>query len=64
PCFYDTNSDGNVDIVDFGVFGAAFNSSTGDMNYDPALDANSDGTIDIVDFGVFGAEFNRTDCLG
>jgi hypothetical protein len=62
-CFYDTNNDGNVDIVDFGEFGSAFNSMTGDANYDPALDVNSDGAIDIVDFGTFGMEFNRTDCL-
>lgn len=62
-CVYDINNTGSVDIVDFTAFAAAFNSMTGDPNYDPALDFNDTGSIDIVDFTEFSSEFGRTDCL-
>ncbi|MEM1424552.1 MAG: hypothetical protein AAGH64_11190, partial [Planctomycetota bacterium] len=62
-CLGDFDGDGDVDLGDFGVFGAAFNSMLGDANYNPAADFDMDGDVDLGDFGVFGAEFNRTDCL-
>ncbi|MEM1424763.1 MAG: hypothetical protein AAGH64_12275 [Planctomycetota bacterium] len=62
-CVGDFDNDGDVDLGDFGVFGAAFGSVSGDMNYDPAADFDKDGDVDLGDFGVFGAEFGRTDCL-
>ncbi len=62
-CPADFDNDGDVDLGDFGVFGAAFNSMTGDMNYNPAADFDNDGDVDLGDFGVFGAQFGRTDCL-
>jgi hypothetical protein len=61
-CPADFNNDGQVDGADFGAFGAAFGSSTGDANYDPAADFDDGGTIDGADFGIFGSEFSRTDC--
>ncbi len=63
-CAADFDNDGDVDLGDFGVFGAAFNSMTGDTNYDPAADFDGDGDVDLGDFGVFGGQFGRTDCLG
>ncbi len=62
-CVADFDNDGDVDLGDFGVFGAAFNSMAGDMNYNAAADFDNDGDVDLGDFGVFGAEFGRTDCL-
>ena len=62
-CVGDINGDGVVDLGDFGAFGAAFGSSTGDVNYNASADFNSDGNVDLGDFGAFGAEFGRTDCL-
>ena len=62
-CAADFNNDGQVDGSDFGAFGAAFGSVSGDGNYNPAADFNDDGQIDGADFGAFGAEFGRTDCL-
>ncbi len=62
-CTADFDNDGDVDLGDFGVFGAAFNSMTGDMNYNAAADFDMDGDVDLGDFGVFGAQFGRTDCL-
>jgi hypothetical protein len=62
-CLFDFNGDGQVDGADFGTFGAAFGSMTGDPNYNPQADADGNGSIDGADFGAFGAEFGRTDCL-
>ncbi len=61
-CPTDFDGDGDVDLGDFGIFGAAFNSVVGDANYNPAADFDQDGDVDLGDFGVFGADFGRTDC--
>ncbi|MEM1422731.1 MAG: choice-of-anchor tandem repeat NxxGxxAF-containing protein [Planctomycetota bacterium] len=61
-CSADFGSDGDVDIADFGVFGAAFNAQLGDDGYTPAADIDADGDVDLGDFGLFGAQFGRTDC--
>ncbi|GAB4553112.1 MAG: hypothetical protein Tsb0013_15570 [Phycisphaerales bacterium] len=63
-CIADFDNDGDVDLGDFGVFGGAFGSVTGDANYNPAADFDGDGDVDLGDFGVFGGEFGRLDCLG
>ncbi len=62
-CRFDFNNDGAVDGADFGDFGAAFGSATGDADYSEQADSNSDGVVDGADFGDFGAEFGRADCL-
>ncbi|MEM1424731.1 MAG: hypothetical protein AAGH64_12110, partial [Planctomycetota bacterium] len=62
-CLGDFDGDGDVDLGDFGLFGAAFNSMAGDANYFAPADFDNDGDVDLGDFGVFGSEFNRTDCL-
>ncbi len=59
-CVGDFNEDGAVDGADFGTFGAAFGSSSGDANYDENADFNADGVIDGADFGAFGAVFGST----
>ncbi|MEM1424268.1 MAG: hypothetical protein AAGH64_09715, partial [Planctomycetota bacterium] len=41
-CAGDFDGDLDVDLGDFGVFGAAFNSTTGDANYDPRADFDND----------------------
>jgi hypothetical protein len=61
-CAGDFNGDGMVDILDFGVFGAAFETAQGDPGFDVRADFTGDGVVDIQDFGVFGAEFGRDDC--
>ena len=58
----DYDGDGDVDLGDFGVFGAAFGSQPGDANYDARADFDDDGDVDLGDFGVFGGEFGRGDC--
>ncbi|MEM1422506.1 MAG: hypothetical protein AAGH64_00735 [Planctomycetota bacterium] len=61
-CAGDFDGDGDVDLGDFGTFGAAFGSSSGDANYDVNADFDGDGDVDLGDFGVFGSEFGNTDC--
>ncbi|GAB4544100.1 MAG: hypothetical protein Tsb0013_00920 [Phycisphaerales bacterium] len=61
-CSADFDADGDVDLGDFGTFGAAFGSATGDLNYNPDADLDNDGDVDLGDFGSFGASFGRNDC--
>ena len=61
-CGGDLNDDGEVNLGDFGIFGAAFGSMPGQSNWDPRADLNGDGVVDLGDFGAFGADFGRTDC--
>ncbi|GAB4546863.1 MAG: hypothetical protein Tsb0013_06100 [Phycisphaerales bacterium] len=62
-CAGDFDNDGDVDLGDFGFFGAAFGSSVGDANYEPSADFDGDGDVDLGDFGALGMDFGRTDCL-
>ncbi|MEM1423484.1 MAG: S8 family serine peptidase [Planctomycetota bacterium] len=62
-CSGDFDNDGDVDLGDFGLFGAAFGSFAGDSAYDASSDFDADGDVDLGDFGVFGADFGRFDCL-
>lgn len=61
-CKADYDMDGDVDLGDFGVFGASFGSMMGDPNYNPAADCDNDGDVDLGDFGIFGSQFGRSDC--
>ncbi|GAB4551541.1 MAG: hypothetical protein Tsb0013_13650 [Phycisphaerales bacterium] len=62
-CLEDFDNDGDVDLGDFGFFGAAFGSSAGDPTYDARADFDNDGDVDLGDFGAFGAAFGTTDCF-
>ncbi|GAB4546924.1 MAG: cytochrome c family protein [Phycisphaerales bacterium] len=62
PCVADIDLDGDVDLGDFGAFGAAFGTVVGQPGFDPEADLDNDGDVDLGDFGAFGAEFGRTDC--
>lgn len=50
----DLTKDGHVDLSDFGVFGDAFGTSTGDVDYDPCCDYTDDGNVNLSDLGYFG----------
>jgi hypothetical protein len=54
----DSDGDGEIDINDFRAFADAYNSVTGDMNYDVIFDMNDDGEIDINDFRAFADVYN------
>ena len=49
-----------VDFEDFVAFAAAFNSRTGDANYNPQADVDDDGTVDFSDYVTAAASFGRT----
>ncbi|MEM1422518.1 MAG: proprotein convertase P-domain-containing protein, partial [Planctomycetota bacterium] len=57
-CAGDFDGDGDIDLGDFGVFAASFNTSLGDAGYNALADFDSDGDIDLGDFGVFASIFN------
>ncbi|MEM1422446.1 MAG: M14 family zinc carboxypeptidase [Planctomycetota bacterium] len=58
-CPADFDGDGDVDLGDFGIFGASFGSTPADSNWDPRGDFDNDGDVDLGDFGVFGAQFGN-----
>lgn len=53
----DANLDGTVDIGDYALLSAAFNSSVGDSNWNENCDFDNDGTVDIGDFAILSANF-------
>ena len=53
-----------VDFEDFVAFAAAFNSRTGDANYNPQADVDDDGTVDFSDFVTAAASFGRRAAAG
>ena len=57
PIFGDFEPDGDVDIIDFGVFADAFGTVTGDAAYNAEADFEPDGDVDIIDFGEFADNF-------
>ncbi|MEM1424640.1 MAG: hypothetical protein AAGH64_11640 [Planctomycetota bacterium] len=61
-CRADLDGDSDVDLGDFGVFGASFGTSTGDPGFDRSSDLDDDGDVDLGDFGLFGSAFGRDDC--
>jgi hypothetical protein len=61
-CEGDFNGDGSVTPLEFMRFRDAFNSSSGDANYDPACDFSAGGSVSPLDFMSFREDFNRTDC--
>jgi len=50
----DFDADGDIDLIDFAAFGDAYDSVSGDANYDVIGDFDDDGDIDLVDFAAFG----------
>ena len=59
-CFGDLNGDGKVSIADVLALKPAFNSQSGDENYDQSLDLNADGRISIADVLALKPVFNQS----
>ena len=55
----DVNRDGQVSVVDLTLAAAAFNSTPGLANWNPAADWNSDSIINVFDLVVVGMNFGR-----
>jgi len=56
----DINGDGTVDIYDAIILAAAFGSSPGNPNWNPAADLNGAGLIDIYDAIILSSHFGQT----
>ncbi len=55
----DLNGDLAVTVVDFGMFVADYNCTSG---CDPCHDYNEDGSTTVVDFGIFAGYYNASVC--
>jgi hypothetical protein len=53
----DFNDDGITNLNDLGLFAAAFGSSEGDANYNPAVELTGDTSINNADLGQLGTIF-------
>jgi hypothetical protein len=56
--FGDANGDNEIDIRDFRILSASFNTEYPDPRYDPRADFNNDGIVDIRDFRLLSGSFN------
>ena len=58
----DANNDNLVDIIDFGVLVAAYNSDVGTpgSGYDFRADFNGDGFVDATDFGLLVGNYGTS----
>jgi hypothetical protein len=56
----DIDGDGDCDYDDFLAFAAAYLSTSGDPNYNPAADFDIDGAVDYDDFLVFAGAYLST----
>ncbi len=56
----DVNGDGVVNFLDLGAIGAAFLSTPGSPNWNPAADLDRDGVINFLDLGIVGLNFLRS----
>ncbi|MCB2182330.1 MAG: hypothetical protein KQH63_09915 [Desulfobulbaceae bacterium] len=61
-CESDLNSDGAVNILDFGVLRADYGRSDCSDTTPCTADINGDGIVDLMDFGLLRSEWGRKDC--
>lgn len=57
---WDINSDGIVDYTDAGLLRIAFNSKSGDPNWNPYADLDNTGTVDRYDFQLLAMYLGLT----
>ncbi|NOQ68350.1 hypothetical protein GQ568_02835, partial [Patescibacteria group bacterium] len=56
----DLNSDGEVDSIDLGVVGSAFNTCSGDTSYNAKFDLNGDNCINQADLDIIQTNYGKT----
>ncbi|SFM23312.1 hypothetical protein [Methanolobus profundi] len=54
----DFDNNGVINFTDLSAFGLAYNSVTGDANYDPLADFDNNGVVDFTDLSAFGLVYN------
>lgn len=61
PIIYDLNDDGEVNVIDFGLFSQNFKAEVTDPNSIVAkYDFYSDGEVNLIDFGDFSSVFKMS----
>lgn len=60
PLRGDLNGDGKVDILDVVTVAAAFGSTPGASNWNPAADLNKDGIVDILDVVLVTSNYGKS----
>ena len=56
----DINHDGVVDIHDLVILAAAYGSTPGAPNWNPAADLNKDGVVNLLDLQILANEYGKT----
>ncbi len=56
----DINGDGTVGLTDLAMLGQAWDSSTGEANWNAAADFNLDGSITLLDLALLGQNWGNT----
>jgi hypothetical protein len=56
----DSDGNGTVDLADFNILAAAFNTVEGDDAYDECADYSKDAEVSLADFNMLAAFFNET----
>lgn len=54
----DIDKDGDVDLTDYLLLAAAFDSTNADSNWNPAADIDKNGTVDLTDYLLLAANFD------
>jgi hypothetical protein len=54
----DANADGAVNLTDFLILAAAYDTSAGDPAFEPGADFDASGTIDLADFLLLAANYD------
>jgi hypothetical protein len=55
----DIDGDGDVDPIDLGTMGAAWDSFRGDANFNPNADINDDNNVGSLDLGIMGTHWGE-----
>lgn len=55
----DVNGDNEVGAADFSQLAAAYDSVTGDVNFDALADVNDDGEVGAADFSIIAANYDE-----
>ena len=54
----DIDKDGDVDLTDYLLLAAAFDSTNADSNWNPAADIDKNGTVELTDYLLLAANFD------
>ncbi len=55
----DASGDGSVDILDLGMIGQSWGSSSGDEGYNDSADLNGDGVVNLLDLAIIGQNWGN-----